>query len=67
MEDFTGRDPERPTSFARVYFQASHPDPAQRWHWTVAGTHQIGMGHEATVREAAREAEEVYIAWRDKQ
>jgi hypothetical protein len=65
--DFTARDPARPTAFARVYLQPSHPDPAQRWFWTVSGTHHLGLGNEATVRAAARKAEEVYLAWRDKQ
>ena len=65
--DFTARDPAHPAAFARVYVQPSHPDPTHRWFWTASGTHQIGLGNEPTVREAARKAEEAYLAWRDKQ
>ena len=66
-DDFTGLDPAHPTAFARVYLQPSHPDLSRQWFWTASGTHQIDSGHEATVRAAARKAEEAYLAWRDKQ
>jgi hypothetical protein len=62
-QDFTGKDLQRPDAFARVYFQDSHPDPSRRWFWTVSGSHQIALGHEATTRAAARAAEAAYSAW----
>jgi hypothetical protein len=64
-DDYTGRDAAHPRAFVRVYHQPSHPDLSRRWFWTAAGTHQLGLGHEATVRAAARAAEEVFVRWRD--
>jgi len=64
-DDYTGRDPAHPVAFARVYLQPAHPDPSRRWYWTAAGTHQLSIGHEATVRAAARAAEEAFMKWRD--
>jgi hypothetical protein len=63
--DYTGRDPAYPDAFVRVYHQASHPDASRRWFWTTAGTHQLALGNEATVRAAARAGEEVFVRWRD--
>jgi hypothetical protein len=64
-DDYTARDAGHPRAFARVYHQPSHPDLSRRWFWTAAGTSQLGLGHEATVRAAARAAEEAFIRWRD--
>jgi len=63
--DYTGRDPAHPRAFARVCRQPSHPDLSRRWFWTAAGTAQLGLGNEPTVRTAARASEEAFIRWRD--
>ena len=63
--DYTGRDAAHPRAFARVYRQPSHPNGSRRWFWTAAGTAQLGLGNEPTVRTAARAAEEAFIRWRD--
>ena len=47
-DDFTGRDPDDPMSFIRVYRQHATADPDRAWLWVVTIDQQrVASGHEA--------------------
>ena len=56
-DDFTGRDPDEPMSFIRVYRQHATADPDRAWLWIVTIDQQrVASGHEADGPEGARPA-----------
>ena len=60
--DFTGRDPDDPMSFIRVYRQHATADPDKAWLWIVtidqqriaSGTRQTGRSARPAVRSAEK-------------
>ena len=56
-DDFTGRDPDDPMSFIRVYRQHATADPDRAWLWMVTIDQQrVPSGHAADGPEDARPA-----------
>ena len=68
-DNFTGRDPDNPLSFVRVYRQHATADPDRAWLWVVTIDQQrLASGHEADgpegVRPAVRAAEKAWAEHR---
>ena len=59
--DFSGRDPDNPPAYCRVYLSQIQNKP---WFWVASREGgQIGSGYELTAEEAAEQAEAAYF-WR---
>jgi hypothetical protein len=61
--DFTGRHPDHPRMFARIYHSGRVEARKAEWFWTVSDRAQIASGYEENARAAARAAEAAWERW----